>query len=105
MKYETSDNVTTEKSKDPIEKYVESISSYYKCRGLHNPSVYQKLKIFCDDCYNLYKNHDAHILCLSACFGSFYFISCVKSLMLEQDRTVLTEWSTCLENKMYIMME
>ena len=82
----TIENDTTEKFKDPIEKYIESTSSYSKCRGLHNPSVYQKLKNICDDCYNLYKNHDVHILCMSDCFGSFYFISCVKSLMLEQDR-------------------
>ena len=73
------DNDTTEKLKDPIEKYVDSTPSYYKCRGLHNPPVYQKLKNICDDCYNLYKNHDVHILCVSDCFGSFYFISCVKA--------------------------
>ena len=86
VKNEAMDNNTTENLKDPIEKYVDSTPSYSKCRGLHNPSVYQKLKNICNDCYNLYKNHDVHILCMSECFGSIYFISCVKSLMMEQDR-------------------
>ena len=57
----------------------------YKCRGLYNPAAYQKLRNICTDCYNLYKEPEVHTLCMSGCFDSPYFFTCVKSLMMEEE--------------------
>ena len=64
-----------------------SISSS-KCRGLYNPSAYQKLENICTDCYNLYKEPEVYTYCMSGCFDSSYFLTCVKGLMMEEEMVV-----------------
>ena len=66
-----------------------SMLAYSKCKLLYKPSVYYRLKNICEDCYNLFKNHEVHILCTSECFGSFFFLSCTKRLMLELDKDMV----------------
>ena len=56
-----------------------------QCRGLYNPPAFKKLENICTDCYNLYKEAEVFTFCMSNCFDSNYFLSCVKSLMLEED--------------------
>ena len=62
-----------------------SIKSSSECRGLYNPSAYKKLENICTDCYNLFKEPEVHTFCMSGCFDSSFFMTCVKSLMMEED--------------------
>jgi hypothetical protein len=63
----------------------QSIKSSTECRGLYNPSAYKKLENICTDCYNLFKEPEVHTFCMSGCFDSSFFMTCVKSLMMEED--------------------
>ena len=67
-------NINKIKSSNPAE-----------CRGLYNPSAFTKLENICTDCYNLFKEPEVHTFCMSGCFDSSFFFTCVKSLMIEED--------------------
>ena len=93
MKSETkllkSDSTTTNSSQ-PVIKLEREESNFpsipnAKCRGLYNPSAYQKLENICSDCYNLYKEPEVYTYCMSGCFDSSYFLTCVKGLMIEEE--------------------
>merc|ERR1711915_694855 len=56
-----------------------------ECRGLYNPSAYKRLELICSDCYNLFKESDIYSFCMTGCFDSPVFFTCVRSLMLEED--------------------
>ena len=56
-----------------------------ECRGLYNPSAYKKLELICTDCYNLFKESEVFNFCMSGCFESPFFMTCVRSLMMEED--------------------
>ena len=59
-----------------------------KCQTLYLGEQYHQLKQICEDCYNLYRNHEIYILCMSQCFlkqKSLFLISCTKRLMMEKD--------------------
>ena len=59
-----------------------------KCQTQYLREQYYQLKKICEDCYNLYKNHEIYILCMSQCFlrqKSLFLISCTKRLMMERN--------------------
>ena len=63
----------------------QSFSKSSECRGLYNPSAYKKLELICTDCYNLFKESEVYTYCMSGCFASPFFLTCVRSLMMEED--------------------
>ena len=56
-----------------------------ECRGLHNPSAFKKLELICTDCYNLFKESEVYTYCMTGCFETPFFLTCVRSLMMEED--------------------
>lgn len=56
-----------------------------ECRGLYNPSAYKRLELICSDCYNLFKETEIYSFCMTGCFDSPVFFTCVRRLMLEED--------------------
>ena len=55
------------------------------CRGLYNPSAFKKLELICTDCYNLFKESEVYTYCMAGCFETPFFLTCVRSLMMEED--------------------
>ena len=80
--------ITREMMPPNLENLVKSKSSLSKCRGLYNPSAYKKLENICTDCYNLYKEPEVHTYCMSGCFDSSFFLTCVKNLMVEEEMVI-----------------
>ena len=69
-------------------KLEDSSFNLANCQRLYAQEQYYQLKQICEDCYNLYKNHEIYILCMSQCFlkqNSLFLISCSKRLMVEKD--------------------
>ena len=56
------------------------------CRGLYNPVVFTSLTRMCRDCYNMYREVEVYNLCTSNCFSSKTFLSCTRSLLIQEDK-------------------
>ncbi|KAB7502380.1 Vitellogenesis-inhibiting hormone [Armadillidium nasatum] len=52
------------------------------CFGSYNREIFAQLDRVCDDCYELYRNHNVSIECRRDCYTTEVFESCLKDLMM-----------------------
>ncbi|XP_051175032.1 ion transport peptide-like isoform X1 [Leptopilina boulardi] len=56
-----------------------------QCKGVYDKSLFARLDRICEDCYNLFREPQLHLLCKKNCFTSDYFKGCVEVLQLEDE--------------------
>nr|BEG56311.1 crustacean hyperglycaemic hormone isoform 1 [Panulirus japonicus] len=52
------------------------------CKGVYDRSLFQKLDLVCDDCYNLYRKPYVATGCRENCYGNLVFRQCLDDLLL-----------------------
>ncbi|XP_044740704.1 ion transport peptide-like isoform X1 [Chrysoperla carnea] len=63
-----------------------------QCKGVYDRSLFARLDRICEDCYNLFREHQLHRLCREQCFTSDYFVGCVQSLQLDDELEQYKTW-------------
>ncbi|XP_014603193.1 PREDICTED: uncharacterized protein LOC106786389 isoform X2 [Polistes canadensis] len=56
------------------------------CKGVYDKSIFARLDRICEDCYNLFREPQLHVLCRQDCFSTQYFMSCIQALLLEDEK-------------------
>ncbi|KAG8312633.1 hypothetical protein J6590_018273 [Homalodisca vitripennis] len=61
--------------------------SFYdlQCKGVYDKSIFARLDLICDDCYNLFREPQLHQLCRKDCFTSPYFKGCIEALLMTDE--------------------
>ncbi|XP_054278291.1 ion transport peptide-like isoform X2 [Macrosteles quadrilineatus] len=67
--------------------------SFYdlQCKGVYDKSIFARLDLICDDCYNLFREPQLHQLCRKDCFTSDYFKGCIEALLLKDESGEILE--------------
>ncbi|KAG8312632.1 hypothetical protein J6590_018273 [Homalodisca vitripennis] len=68
--------------------------SFYdlQCKGVYDKSIFARLDLICDDCYNLFREPQLHQLCRKNCFTSDYFKGCLEVLLLQDEMENIQTW-------------
>ncbi|XP_054278289.1 ion transport peptide-like isoform X1 [Macrosteles quadrilineatus] len=68
--------------------------SFYdlQCKGVYDKSIFARLDLICDDCYNLFREPQLHQLCRKNCFTSDYFKGCLDVLLLQDEMENIQTW-------------
>ncbi|XP_032667635.1 ion transport peptide isoform X2 [Odontomachus brunneus] len=70
-----------------------------QCKGVYDKSIFARLDRICEDCYNLFREPQLHMLCKQDCFSTAYFTSCMQVLLLEDEKDRLQEMVEYLGRK------
>ncbi|XP_012221386.1 ion transport peptide isoform X2 [Linepithema humile] len=70
-----------------------------QCKGVYDKSIFARLDRICEDCYNLFREPQLHMLCKRNCFSTQYFTSCIQALLLEDEKERLEEMVEYLGRK------
>ncbi|XP_025263309.1 ion transport peptide isoform X2 [Camponotus floridanus] len=70
-----------------------------QCKGVYDKSIFARLDRICEDCYNLFREPQLHMLCKQECFSTEYFTSCMQVLLLEDEKETLQEMARYLGRK------
>ncbi|XP_011334563.1 ion transport peptide isoform X2 [Ooceraea biroi] len=70
-----------------------------QCKGVYDKSIFARLDRICEDCYNLFREPQLHMLCKQNCFSNQYFTSCIQALLLEDEKERLLEMVEYLGRK------
>ncbi|XP_072743116.1 ion transport peptide isoform X2 [Anoplolepis gracilipes] len=70
-----------------------------QCKGVYDKSIFARLDRICEDCYNLFREPQLHMLCKQDCFSTQYFTSCIQALLLEDEKERLQEMVEYLGRK------
>ncbi|XP_029172807.1 ion transport peptide isoform X2 [Nylanderia fulva] len=70
-----------------------------QCKGVYDKSIFARLDRICEDCYNLFREPQLHMLCKQDCFSTQYFTSCIQALLLEDEMEKLLEMVEYLGRK------
>ncbi|XP_051175036.1 ion transport peptide isoform X2 [Leptopilina boulardi] len=70
-----------------------------QCKGVYDKSLFARLDRICEDCYNLFREPQLHLLCKQNCFSTEYFTSCIQALLLEDEKEKFQEIAEYLGRK------
>ncbi|XP_011069312.1 PREDICTED: ion transport peptide isoform X2 [Acromyrmex echinatior] len=70
-----------------------------QCKGVYDKSIFARLDRICEDCYNLFREPQLHMLCKQDCFSTQYFTSCIQALLLEDEKERLQDMVEYLGRK------
>ncbi|XP_024887054.1 molt-inhibiting hormone isoform X2 [Temnothorax curvispinosus] len=70
-----------------------------QCKGVYDKSIFARLDRICEDCYNLFREPQLHMLCKQDCFSTQYFTSCIQALLLEDEKERFQEMVEYLGRK------
>nr|XP_045589407.1 molt-inhibiting hormone-like [Procambarus clarkii] len=68
-----------------------------ECAGVAgNRDIYQKVLWVCQDCSNIFRNHDVEVKCRKDCFYNSDFLWCVYASERHQDLEQFKRWISIL---------
>ncbi|XP_020287506.1 ion transport peptide isoform X2 [Pseudomyrmex gracilis] len=67
-----------------------------QCKGVYDKSIFARLDRICEDCYNLFREPQLHMLCKQECFTTQYFTSCIQALLLEDEKENFEKMATII---------
>ncbi|XP_043496719.1 ion transport peptide-like isoform X1 [Polistes fuscatus] len=62
------------------------------CKGVYDKSIFARLDRICEDCYNLFREPQLHVLCRKNCFTTDYFKGCLEVLLLTDETEKIQMW-------------
>ncbi|KAK2588855.1 hypothetical protein KPH14_001723 [Odynerus spinipes] len=62
------------------------------CKGVYDKSIFARLDRICEDCYNLFREPQLHVLCRKNCFTTDYFKGCLDVLLLTDEMEKIQMW-------------
>ncbi|XP_032667634.1 ion transport peptide-like isoform X1 [Odontomachus brunneus] len=63
-----------------------------QCKGVYDKSIFARLDRICEDCYNLFREPQLHMLCKKNCFTTDYFKGCLDVLLLSDEVEKIQMW-------------
>ncbi|RLU20065.1 hypothetical protein DMN91_006671 [Ooceraea biroi] len=63
-----------------------------QCKGVYDKSIFARLDRICEDCYNLFREPQLHMLCKKECFTTDYFKGCLDVLLLTDEVGKIQMW-------------
>lgn len=63
-----------------------------QCKGVYDKTIFARLDRICEDCYNLFREPQVHLLCMKNCFTTGYFKGCLETLQLSDEMEQVKEW-------------
>ncbi|XP_011694345.1 PREDICTED: ion transport peptide-like isoform X3 [Wasmannia auropunctata] len=63
-----------------------------QCKGVYDKSIFARLDRICEDCYNLFREPQLHMLCKKECFTTDYFKGCLDVLLLSDEVGKIQMW-------------
>ncbi|KAL0109763.1 hypothetical protein PUN28_013435 [Cardiocondyla obscurior] len=63
-----------------------------QCKGVYDKSIFARLDRICEDCYNLFREPQLHMLCKKECFTTDYFKGCLDVLLLTDEIGKIQMW-------------
>ncbi|XP_012221385.1 ion transport peptide-like isoform X1 [Linepithema humile] len=63
-----------------------------QCKGVYDKSIFARLDRICEDCYNLFREPQLHMLCKKECFTTDYFKGCLDVLLMTDEVEKIQMW-------------